>query len=168
MSRFLPRLGLFLARFCSSAWIGAATLFVIVGVTEVTRGEFDSSVKDRLVAIRFPSFYVCGAVLVGTATLGSVLAGHSDAFPKHRRIAAIAGLAAVLAIMAVDYVWIYLPLLGMVTPPGQTKPASFRNYHEASKWINLAGLAICLLVTLLINWPTKPKKFSVLNNEFTP
>lgn len=152
-TRFLPRLGLFLARFCISAWIGAASLFVVVGVAEITRGGFDSATKDSLVAIRFPAFYLCGATLVTLAWLGCWLAGHSTWFSRRRRMASLILLAIVLALMVADYVWIYLPLLQMVTPPGQAKPDSFRSYHEASKWINLAGLLIGLFVAILVNWP---------------
>ena len=74
-TRFLPRMGLFLARFSTSAWIGAATLFVVVGVTEVTRGGFDSTTKDLLVTVRFPAFYVCGTGLVGVGWLYTTVAG---------------------------------------------------------------------------------------------
>ena len=152
-TRFLPRMGLFLARFSTSAWIGAATLFVVVGVTEVTRGGFDSTTKDLLVTVRFPAFYVCGAVLVGVGWLGVWIAGNSALLPANRRIGALVLLSVVLAVMAVDYVWIYLPLLQMVTPPGQAKPGHFRNYHEASKWINLVGLFLCLIASSIVNWP---------------
>lgn len=164
MTKSLQHLGLFLARFCTSAWIGAATLFVIVGVAEVTRGGFDSTVKDSLVAIRFPAFYCFGAALVGTALVGTLLVRDTALLRNHRRILAAGLLFIVIAIMAIDYVWIYLPLLAMVTPPGAAKPASFRSYHESSKWVNLAGLAICLAATLLINWPCTAKK-SGMNSD---
>ena len=62
-------------------------------------------------------------------------------------------LFCVLLLMAVDYLWIYQPLLQMVTPPGQAKPTSFMAYHVASKWINFAELALCLVVAMLINYP---------------
>lgn len=160
---FLSRWGLFLARFCTSAWIGAATLFVIVGITEVTRGGFDSSTKDSLVAIRFPAFYGCGAVLVSAAWLGTLLAGKTSALSSRSRFLTLILLALVLVAMVIDYVWIYQPLLQMVTPPGQTKPAHFRQYHDASKWINLAGLGLCLIASVLVNWPGNPCRTSRTN-----
>ncbi len=150
---FLARLGLFLARICLSAWIGAAALFVVVGVAEVTRGGFDSSTKDALVAIRFPSYYLFGVVLVSLAGIGTWLARNSVALSRRRRGYSLVLLTLVLTLMAVDYVWIYLPLLQMVTPPGQVKSASFGTYHQASKWINLAGLVLCLSAAWLVNWP---------------
>ena len=156
-SRFLPRIGLLLARFCPSAWIGAASLFVIVGVAEVTRPGFDATTKDVLVAVRFPAYYVCGAVLVTLGGVGAWLAGNSAAFPVRRRIGSLVLLAAALACMTIDYVWIYQPLLQMVTPPGQAKPASFIRYHEASKQINLTELLICLTAAGLANWPSRPR-----------
>ena len=150
---FLSRVGLFLARFCTSAWVGAASLFVIVGVTEVTRGGFDSTTKDLLVSVRFPAFYFCGTVLLSVAWLGAWIAGNSDVFPRRRRWISLVLLVVILVAMWVDYVWIYQPLLQMVTPPGQAKPASFAHYHEASKRMNLAGLTLCLVATWIVNWP---------------
>ncbi len=155
---FLAQIGLFLARFCLSAWIGAATLFVIVGVREVTRANFDSTTKDVLVAVRFPAFYVCGATLVSLGLLGTLLADNSALFPKYRRTSTLVLLVIVLSVMAVDYFSIYLPLVQMVTPPGQPKPARFVVYHTASKWINLVGLIFCFIATALVNWPTNPPR----------
>ena len=97
---FLARFGLFLARFCLSAWIGAATLFVIVGVTEVTRGNFNSTTKDILVAVRFPAFYVCGVTLVSLGFYGTWFAGNSALFPRNRRISTFVLLVIVLSLMA--------------------------------------------------------------------
>ena len=154
---FLATFSLFVARFCTSAWIGAATLFVIVGVTEITRGGFDTVTKDMLVSVRFPAYYLSGATLICCGWLGGFFAGHSTAFPRSRRISVLILLTLVLGIMAVDYVLIYLTLLRMVVPPGQAKPSSFIQYHEASKWINLAGLTLCLAAATLLQWPTSPR-----------
>ena len=148
------RTGLFLARFCVSAWIGAASLFVVVGVMEVTRGGFDSATKDTLVAIRFPAFYLFGSFLIGVAWFGALMAGRSIDFLSGRRKLAIASLSLVLVMMTVDYFLIYLPLLQMVTPPGQVKTGMFIVYHEASKWVNLASLAISGLAMMVLNWPS--------------
>ena len=149
----LPLLGLMIARMSTSAWIGAATLFVIVGVTEVTRAGFDSATKDTLVAVRFPAYYAFGWTLVSCGWIGSWIAGDSAWLPKSRRRSSLILLAFALLLMTVDYFWIYQPLLGMVTPPGQAKPAVFALYHEASKWINLAGLIACVMDSALLNCP---------------
>src|SRR5262249_8821442 len=116
----MQRAALFLARFCSSAWIGAATLFVVVGIIEVTQGNFDSTVKDTLVSLRFPSFYRFGVVLVSLAWLGACLADLHPELPPRRRAFAILSLIAVLALLVIDYQWIYSQLWTMVNPPGQT------------------------------------------------
>lgn len=152
-STFSGRLGLFLARFCISAWIGAATLFVVVGVNEVTQSGFDSATKDTLVAIRFPAFYVFGVALVSIGWIGTLLARNSQALSDRCQTVSLILLSIVLVLIAVDYIWIYQPLLEMVTPPGQVKAASFGTYHQASKWINLAGLSLCLITAVLLNWP---------------
>lgn len=151
--RWTARLGLALARFCINAWIGAAALFVVVGIIEVTRGGFDAVTKDRLVALRFPAFYLFGGSLIGLGGIGTWLAGSGSGLPRRRRIATLSLLVVVAMLMIVDYVSIYQPLLQMVTPPGQSKAASFVTYHSASKWINLTGLLICLAASFLVDWP---------------
>ncbi|MBS0205818.1 MAG: hypothetical protein JSS49_23190 [Planctomycetes bacterium] len=152
----MHRAALFLARFCSSAWIGAATLFVVVGILEVTRGGLDSTTKDILVALRFPPFYVTGFLLAGLAWLGACVAEFHVELPRRRRAFAILSLVAVLALLFVDYHWIYGPLESMVKPPGQAKPSSFVAYHEASKWINLVGLVFAWTAAVALNWPSRP------------
>lgn len=148
------RAALFLARFCCSAWIGAATLFVIVGILEVTQGGFDSNTKDILVGLRFPPFYLVGSILISLAWIGTCLAEFHPELPYRRRAFAILSLVAVLGLMFVDYHWIYSPLVVMVNPPGQAKPASFVQYHEASKYINLAGLLFSWIAAIALNWPS--------------
>lgn len=152
---WLPSLGLVVARLSIAAWIGAASLFVVVGVIEVTRGGFDSTTKDMLVSLRFPAFYTFGATLVGFGWIGVWLSGSGTGLSRRRRAGALTLLAIAAILMAVDYSCIYCPLSQMVTPPGQSKPASFMAYHSASKWINLAGLLLCLTASILINWPVR-------------
>ena len=149
----MPHAALFVARFCSSAWLGAATLFVIVGIREVTHGGFDAATKDVLVAIRFPMFYLTGAILVGAAWLGTCLASKHAELTKRRQCVAVFSLLAVLAVMALDYRFVYQPLLAMVTPPGIDKPHVFTQYHQASKYVNLLGLTLCLVASIALNWP---------------
>jgi len=144
---------LFIARFCSTAWFGAAVLFVIVGVSEVTRGGFDSATKDTLVAIRFPIFYRVGVSLLLAATIGCLLTGSRSELSTFRQRMAISLLVACLCLMAADYNWVYKPLETMVVPPGQSKPINFVQFHEASKYVNLAGLCLCLLASIALNWP---------------
>lgn len=147
--------GLFLARFCTTAWFGAATLFVVVGVTEVTRGGFDVAVKDRLVAIRFPAFYLFGFTLISLGWIGAWLARGLHEFSRKRRAIVLFSLALAMVLMITDYVTIYRALLDMVQPPGSPKTAQFAQYHEASKWINLAGLFFVLVSVKMLSWPTR-------------
>ena len=149
----MPHAALFVARFCSSAWLGAATLFVIVGIREVTHGGFDAATKDTLVAIRFPAYYLTGAILVGAAWLGTCLTAKQMELPSRRRTVALFSLLAVLAVMALDYRFVYQPLLAMVTPPGVEKSSAFTQYHQASKYVNLVGLTLCLVASVALNWP---------------
>ena len=149
----MPHAALFVARFCSSAWLGAATLFVIVGIREVTHGGFEAATKDTLVAIRFPAYYLTGAILVGASWLGTYLAAKHTELTSRRRTVALFSLLAVLAVMALDYRFVYQPLLAMVTPPGVEKASAFTQYHQASKYVNLLGLTLCLIASIALNWP---------------
>ncbi|MFO1040514.1 MAG: hypothetical protein U0941_01955 [Planctomycetaceae bacterium] len=151
----MARAALFLARFCSSAWLGAATLFVIVGVLEVTRGGLDSRTRDILVGLRFPPFYLTGAILIGFSWLGACAAEFHPELPQRRRAFAILSLLMVMVLMTVDYFWIYTPLSAMVNPPGQARPAAFITYHEASKNINFVGLFFSLVAATALNFPSR-------------
>ena len=143
---WLPRLGLALARFGISAWIGAAVLFVVVGVREVTTPEFTSEIKDRLVTLRFPAYYITGAVLLATSVVATVLAGLGTK-SKGLKLALV-GLVLAGVAMAIDYLWIYSPLAAMVTPPGQPRTLAFVSLHHWSMRINTIHLSLCLAVAI--------------------
>ena len=150
----MTRAALFLARICTSAWLGAATLFVIVAVLEVTHGRLDSMTRDVLVGLRFPPYYLTGATLVSLAWIGACIAEDHPELPRRRRAFAILALLTGLGLMAVDYFWIYSPLAAMLNPPGQARPAAFVRYHEASKYINFAGLFCTLVAAIALNCPS--------------
>jgi len=155
MSRAL----LTLARFLLSAWFGAATLFVIIGVREVRFPGFESAVRDQLVLLRFPLYYACGFALLGTALLSLVLLIAAGG----RRPALYAGCgltAAALAVMIYDYPCIYRPLAEMLTPPGQTRPAAFQSLHRWSETVNAVqlGCALAAALTLSISDATDDRR----------
>ena len=138
---------LVLCRFSLCAWIGAATLFVAAGVAEVRSPEFDSETKNALVGVRFPHYYRFGFSLVVTGLVTAVLARHNPAWTT-RRAGIVAGLASLaLAVMLIDYLTIYSPLLRM-TQQVDHDP-DFQSYHDASKSINLVSLVIVLAAALL-------------------
>lgn len=149
----LRTLGLWLARLAVSAWVGAATLFVIVGVSEVTTADFDSVIRDRLVVVRFPWYYAAGFTLVAVGTVGTALArGHAQL--SHRRwICALGLLVLGLAGMTADYVAIYRPLEQMVTPPGKPRMQEFVTLHEWSARVNGVNLLLCAAAAGVLTWP---------------
>jgi hypothetical protein len=59
--------------------------------------------------------------------------------------------------MAVDYFWVYQPLVAMITPPGEPRPSGFVWYHNASKHINEAHLTLALVAALIACWPARPR-----------
>lgn len=129
-------------RFCLNAWVGAAVLFVIVGVTEVTSSQVDSTMRDILVTLRFPWYYRTGFTLLGCSLLTVLLGGASWGWRRWLLLVLIAGA---LGLMVADYYTIYVPLVDLVTPPGQPRTPAFASCHQASTAINTAGLALILL-----------------------
>ena len=152
----MTQLALFLARTAISAWIGAAVLFVVVGVSEVLHPEFTSEIKDQLVLIRFPWFYRFGFTLLAVCLLATLAVSPGAEFSAKRRILAAWLLAAALVLMAVEYFAVYLPLAQLVTPPGKPRTAEFQAYHKASMAVNLTGLALCGAAMIIINRPAQP------------
>ncbi|MBL8851663.1 MAG: hypothetical protein JNG89_18420 [Planctomycetaceae bacterium] len=156
-----------LARFLLSAWFGAATLFVIIGVREVRFPGFDSTIRDQLVLLRFPAYYVCGFAAIGGALLNLMLL----LIQGLRRPATYAPAilsAMALGLMAYDYPCIYSPLARMITPPGQARPAEFQQLHHWSQVVNAAqlGCVLAAAVTLCaIDGTTTRLPFSAAHRE---
>lgn len=151
---------LMLARFCVAAWIGAAVLFVVTGVREVTikHESISSEVKDALVPIRFPAYYVAGFLLVGTGIVTSGFAcKHPDTTTKRMKVC-LGLLILALIVMIADYVCVYLPLVEMITPAGGVKPANFQSYHKASMYINTLDVGLCLVAGILLCLPGRNGK----------
>lgn len=153
MNQLTQRGGLLLARFALSAWVGAAVLFVINGVRLITHDSFDSAEKDAMALIRFPAYYLTGALLMASAILGLFAGRNWPGLSGVRWVAAtmLTGVAA--AILVGDYLWIYSPLAAMITPPGSTRPAEFEWYHHASEMINSLQVALCCIAAVIISWP---------------
>ena len=154
----MKSLCLMIARFALSAWVGAAALFVITGVREVTSPKIASPIRDALVTIRFPPYYVCGFVLVAVTLICLTLARrHETVRPRLMRFC-LSTLGLILILMLIDYFAIYRPLAAMVTPPGKPRPAGFRTFHHASMWINMAHVGLSLVVALLICGPVARRR----------
>jgi hypothetical protein len=149
----MHRIALFLARTAVTAWVGAAVLFVVVGVAEVVYPGFGSEIRDQLVVIRFPWYYRFGIALMGTGFVGTL--GAASEFPPLRRRIVAGLLATALVVFVAEHFLIYVRLAEMVTPPGQPRTVEFMLYHKLSMWINFADLALCLAATGLLNWPAK-------------
>jgi len=152
----MQRVLLMTARLTTAAWVGAAVLFVVTGTREVTRVEGplnQSTIRDALVAVRFPAYYAFGFLLVAAALLCAVLLQRGTFRSAMRRWLVLGLLSATLLMMLADYFWIYRELVEMITPPGRARPAEFVTYHKASKWINAADIGLCFFASVLLNWP---------------
>jgi hypothetical protein len=149
MSRFC----LCLARILLAAWVGAAVLFVINGVSLV--GQFPSDVFDRLLAIRFPNYYRFGFVAVGTGLAALLCSLVRCPLPRLRVAIAALLVGGALGVMVYDYQHIYRPLEAMITPPGQVRPMEFVPLHKRSKYVNSVHVGLCLLASITLCWPPR-------------
>lgn len=145
MSRFLWTL----LRFCLAAWIGAAALFVVAGVREITSTEFDAATKNLLAAIRFPPYYFFGFSLVTVAAIASAILAKIESGGFRRQMLILPLIVLTLLVMAYDYQFVYLPLEEMMLAPAGTVTLDFTTYHQWSKYINAVSVSICLVAALL-------------------
>ncbi len=146
-----------LARFALSAWVGAATLFVINGVRMVTSDAFDSTGRDHVSLIRFPAYYLTGAILMALTFAGLLAARRLTGLTTRRWVTLITLTFVVSALMLGDYLWVYLPLAEMITPPGSARPQGFRTLHQASETVNSIQVGLCLVAALIANWPPRSR-----------
>lgn len=135
-------------RMALCAWVGAATLFVVSVVREVTT-PFEMIVKNQLVALRFPVFYCFGFTLLGAGLGCSVVLAclQSRRFKALAWIATLCGLS--LLLMLYDYCCVYRPLEVMVLSPKYVIPPEFFGFHQWSKWLNLVTALLCLIAGLI-------------------
>lgn len=142
-----------LLRFSLCSWVGAAVLFVVSVVREVTT-PFEMAVKNQLVALRFPVFYAFGFTLLGMAfAISLVLSLLQD-----RRLKALGAIAVLsglsLLVMLFDYRRVYLPLEEMVLSPKHVIPPDFFSLHQWSKWVNLVTATLSLIAAVISVWDT--------------
>lgn len=153
----MRQLGLFLARTAITAWVGAAILFVVVGISEVVYPGFDAEIRDQLVVIRFPWYYRFGITLLAVGLVGTLLMrGRAECSAKRQAIIGALIVAALIVLM-VEYFTVYVRLVELVTPPGKPRTAEFMLYHKLSMWVNLGDLVLCIAAMGLLNWPAKPQ-----------
>lgn len=156
MNRFLWTV----LRFSLCAWVGAATLFVVTGVREVTMTDFDAATKNVLAATRFPAYYAFGFTLVAASsisTLGLVLI---DREVRRRKIVILTLSVFALVVMCLDHQFVYRPLETMMLEPEGRLDPDFFTYHQWSKYINSVSLGACLVASFVSAWPIKTAAIS--------
>ena len=150
----MQKLCLTIARFALSAWIGAAALFVVTAVREVTCPAFDSPIKNQLAALRFPPYYLFGFVLVAVGFVSGLVGLRRAA--SRRRCHVFVGTAVIaLLLMGIDYVAIYQPLYAAVTRPDVIRDEYFVRLHRASTWINFVDMSFCAVAAISACWPER-------------
>ncbi|WP_166828478.1 hypothetical protein [Thalassoroseus pseudoceratinae] len=144
---------LMMARFLVSAWCGAAILYVIVSVTEIRYPLFDSRIRDMLAFVRFPPYYVCGFATIVFALIFNLIAIGHRAIGERRSLISLGIVTTTLALMTLDYYFVYRPLSEMIRPPGGPKSSEFTSYHRWSEIINTVEVVLCLIAAGVLNWP---------------
>ena len=143
-------------RFSLCAWVGAATLFVVTGVREVTMTDFDATTKNVLAATRFPAYYAFGFTLVTVSAMtafGLLLASQDG---RRRKIVVLALAVFSLIVMWLDHRFIYQPLeIMMLEPEGRLDPEFFK-YHQWSKYVNCVSVGACLIASFVAAIPLPP------------
>jgi len=153
MNRFLWTV----LRFSFCAWVGAATLFVVTGVREVTMTDFDAATKNMLAVTRFPAYYAFGFTLVAVAAISALGLILINQEVRRRKIVLLTLAVFSLIVMWLDHQFIYLPLeVMMLEPEGRLDPEFF-TYHQWSKYINCVSVGACLVASFVAACPiTKP------------
>lgn len=150
----MQKLCLTLARFCLSAWIGAAALFVVTSVSEQVSTQFGSDVKNILAALRFPWYYLFGFSLVSTGMVTSLFGLSGDQNGRRRLLIAVT-LGLTLLLMFADYRFVYSPLHEIVTRPDGVRDAQFIELHRWSERINTIDVTLCLIAAITVCWPER-------------
>lgn len=163
----MQHFSLFLARTAITAWVGAAVLFVVVGVSEVVYPGFSSEVRDQLVIIRFPWYYAFGFALLTAGLIAVLGTPPCNDFPSRQRGMATFLIAAALILMTAEYFAVYLKLVEFVTPPGKPRPPEFTAYHKTSMWVNTVELVLCIMAVGLLNWPASSDKMQQVSASET-
>lgn len=155
-----------IARFCLTAWIGAASMFVTaitLAMTTKERSLNDTTVKNALTAVSFPAYYLFGFVLVATTgialLLGRFLERKTEFGQKTGRMSRLrfivccVCLFAGLSLMIYDYYAIFTPLLESMPSPEEAKTAAFTKYHIWSRYINTVDVGLLFVSAVLLCWP---------------
>ncbi|MFV0442232.1 MAG: hypothetical protein ACK5Q5_01530 [Planctomycetaceae bacterium] len=161
MSRAL----LTICRFCLSAWIGAAALFVINGIRLVTDPAFDTIIRNRQALLRFPPYYLTGFVLVTLGLLTLLVSRRSPSLSGWRWLLSVVLVTAALLVMTADYLWVYLPMEAMVNPPDQPRPAEFVSYHEWSTRLNVLHIGLAFIGAILVSIPGRAESARMISAE---
>lgn len=152
----MSRLCLMLARLFLSLWVGGAILFVATSIAEQKFPGFSQVTKNQLALIRFPWYYRFGFTLLGATLVAGHFARHHAALAGAARWLVFGLTAASLAIMALDYYTVYLPLAEMVTPPDRAVSSEFMRYHQLSKYVNIAHVGLAFVACVLLCRPARP------------
>jgi hypothetical protein len=142
-------------RFSLCAWVGAASLFVVTGVREVTLTDFDAATKNLLAATRFPAYYAFGFTLVAVSAIAGFALILLERQSRRRNTAMLSLVVLALIVMYVDHRFIYEPLEAMMLEPeGRLRP-EFWTYHQWSKYINCVSVGACMVAALISVWPRR-------------
>ena len=144
-------LQMMLLRFLVTFWCGAATLYVLTSVREVTSDQLSAEAKNVLPLLRFPLYYGFGFVCVTVSCLLVAIIPVTRLLGRMRRRLMLMALIAVLVAMIGDFFFVYRPLHAMLSE-GADDAERFARYHDLSKWINAAEMLVCYSCAVVLCW----------------
>lgn len=154
----VQKFSLTFARVLLAGWIGAASLFVVTSVSEQVSPDLDPVSKGTLALIRFPWYYTFGMTMLVFGLLFGLLGMGENVVRFARRVAFIMVTALAILVMAGDFLFVYLPLANLtkeeVAAEVVEHSPEFERYHEYSKSVNMLGLVLASVGTLLVCSPT--------------
>ncbi|MCR9198646.1 MAG: hypothetical protein NXI04_08390 [Planctomycetaceae bacterium] len=160
MDSRLTRVSITILRFLLAAWIGAAVLYVITSVAEQTSEHFDSRIRDQLAALRFPLYYQFGFVMHAAALVCGLLVT-ARALAHRARFAIVSALIVLsLAGITLDYLFVFQPLLELITPAGQVRTQEFVRLHNLSRYANQAHIMVMMIAGVVAAWPLPARRES--------
>jgi len=151
-------------------WIAVAFFFVRVCLKPITSPLIDSVTKLHLLRMFFPGYYFAAFSLMVLSFATGLLLIKSPLVRPRLHVTFLVLLGSALIVSTVDWIWIYRPLDAMVREQLEfftAPPANFRDYHTASRHINMVSVSLAALAMLCVWFNGRPSPRSPAPNSIS-
>ena len=151
MNRSFQNFCLQTCRISICCWIAIAFFFVRVSLRPITSPLVDSVTKLHLLQMFFPGYYFAAFSLMILSFVTGLFLWRSPLVRPRMHTAFLILLGLSLIVSTIDWFWIYKPLDAMVREQLEyftAPPANFRDYHTASRHINMTSVSFAALAML--------------------